>query len=74
MIFDEFISFLGSAAVILVVGGGVLVLLVVSRQRRADPKWGRIATITQGVVVAVLVLGVAAVLLAMSADDPRLRF
>ena len=73
MIFDELISLLGSAAVILVVGG-VLVLLVVSRQRRADPKWGRIATITQGVVIAVLVLGVAAVLLAMSSDDPRLRF
>ena len=73
MIFDEFISFLGSAAVILVVGGGVLVLLVVSRQRRANPKWGRIATITQG-VVAVLGLGVAAVLLAVSSDDPRLRF
>ena len=73
MIFDEFISFLGSAAVILVVGG-VLVLLVVSRQRRADPKWRRIATITRGVVTAVLVLGVAAVLLAMSSDDPMLRF
>ena len=73
MIFDEIVSLLGSAAAILVVGG-VLMLLVVSRQRRADPKWRRIATVTQGVVVAVLVLGVVAILFAMSSDDPRLRF
>jgi hypothetical protein len=47
---------------------------VVSRQRRADPRWRRISTITQGSVLAVVVLAVVAVLLAMSSDDPRLRF
>ena len=73
MIVDEVISFLGSAAAILV-AGGVLVLLVVSRQRRADPRWRRISTITRGFVLIVLVLAVVAVLLAMSSDDPRLRF
>ena len=73
MIVDELISALGSAAAILVVGG-VLVLLVVSRQRRADPGWRRISTITRGFVVAVLVIGAAAVLFAMWSDDPRLRF
>ena len=73
MILDELISFLGSVAVILAVGG-VVVLLVVSTRRRADPNWRRMATITQGVVVAVLVLLVAAVLFAMSSGDPRLRF
>lgn len=73
MIVDEVIASLGAAAAILVVGG-VLVLLVVSRQRRADPRWRRISTITRGFVLAVLVLAVVGVLLAMSSDDPRLRF
>ena len=73
MIVDEVISSPGSVVAILV-AGGVLLLLVVSRQRRADPRWRRIATITQFAVLAVLVLAVVAVLLAMSSDDPRLRF
>ena len=73
MIVDELIAALGSAAAILVVGG-VLVLLVVSRQRRADPRWRSISRIMQGFVVAVLVIGVAAVLFAKWSDDPRLRF
>ena len=73
VIVDELISLLGYAATILVVGG-VVVLLVVSRRRRADPRWKRISTVTQGFVVAVLVLAVEAVLFAMSSDDPRLRF
>jgi hypothetical protein len=72
MIFDELISLLGSAGVLLLVGA-VLVVLAISRQRRADPRWRRVYTITQVLVVAVLVLGVAAVLFAMSSDDPRLR-
>jgi hypothetical protein len=59
VVIDEIVSSLGSAAAILLVGG-VVVLLVVSRQRRADPKWKRISTITQGFVVAGLGLVVVA--------------
>ena len=73
MIVDEAISSLGSAVAILI-AGGVLLLLVVSRQRRTDPRWRRIATIIQGSILAVLVLAVVAVLFAMLSDDPRLRF
>jgi glucan phosphoethanolaminetransferase (alkaline phosphatase superfamily) len=73
VILDEVIASLASVAAILVVGG-VILLLVVSRQRRADPRWRRISTITQDFVLAVLVLAVVAVLFAVSSDDPRLRF
>ena len=73
MIVDEVISSLALVAAIVVVGG-VLLLLVVSRQRRADPRWRRISTIARAVVLAVFVIAVVAVFLALSSDDPRLRF
>jgi len=73
VIVDEVIASLASVAAILVVGG-VILLLVVSRQRRADPRWRRISTIAQGVVLAVFAIAAVAVFLALSSDDPRLRF